>query len=1158
MFFEEDVALLEFVVFLDGVHIDGAHGIEALGEFGDEFLDAVPGDAFGFAGRFRCDFRGSWFGLSLGSGFGAFGLVGFALVAFAESNEERVGVRLEGLEVCLVALGGMAADVFHAHFGLGGLHLDAAALILELGELLAGGAEGGFDGFGGFHNLGPLREDGGQAGFLGFQRGVPFGHRGLERGVLGGEGFDAGFVVGNIGAAGVEEFVEFHDAGGHGAALAVEALLLLALGGYAHADFVEGVVGRAFAFADDLDAGFAFRSGGAQRVERAGGFGDAGFEFGELGQAAAEAFLDAGGFALERGALGFRIGKLAFGEAAFVVYGGCLELRGLHGLAGVLQALHGVLHGGGCGGAGCGEGFDFRGGFGKGCLEFRDADFALEDGLAGVFPRGASMDDAVAGDERAVERGEGKGGVFGAQADGGLEGLDDEDIAEQAAGERGAFRVADDAIRGAAERAEGNLSEVGGTGRNPFGGDDGGEAEFLPGEGGEGGFGDSGVLENDGLERGAEGGFDSGDEAFLDLDVLGERALDGGMVEVGVVEATEERLGSLVEALALLLKLAEDFEAGLDGGGFLACGIEDGLGVLPFDLGVLVVGGGGGGFRLGLLEGEVCGLRASLEVLEVGGDFAGGAGGGFKFVLEEVQAGFARFAATGGCGDFAPERVQAGIGVGKFGALVGEFAFGSDALGADRREAGGVFVEGFLVGAQALDHLLEQGIGLLDLLLLGADFFVGLRDVEPVALDEGLGLCGALVVRRDAVFGGECPVAEGLHTVADGAGLGLEFLQALAEGVEFALLLGNFRLVDVAGFLALRELGAQRGKFVRELAVVFMGDVGVEDAEVGEDRLVAAGLRSLALEGADLAFHFLDDVLDADEVRLGVFELAEGFLFLGLEFRDARGLFENRAAVFRAVAEDLVDLPLLHDRVGAAAHAGVHEQLVDVAQAARGFVEEILALAVAVDAARDSDLVPIGAEFLFAFGEGHRDLGHAERGAAVGAAENDIGHFAAAEGFCGLLAENPAHGVEDIRLSAAVRADDGGDAAVEIQDGFCGEGFEADDFEGLQIHGRLVEWVEGKRRVRCRKEKIPYPVPPTRLDHNIWTQRPIRGLPNCWNLSRFRASRRNPPTRATCGAARNGSWQNWGRSGSRRGWRRRRGIRWSSANRGATRRSGRF
>jgi hypothetical protein len=27
---------------------------------------------------------------------------------------------------------------------------------------------------------------------------------------------------------------------------------------------------------------------------------------------------------------------------------------------------------------------------------------------------------------------------------------------------------------------------------------------------------------------------------------------------------------------------------------------------------------------------------------------------------------------------------------------------------------------------------------------------------------------------------------------------------------------------------------------------------------------------------------------------------------------------------------------------------------------------------------------------------------------------------------------------------------------VEVEDGFCGEGFEADDFQRLQIHGRSV------------------------------------------------------------------------------------------------------
>ena len=62
--------------------------------------------------------------------------------------------------------------------------------------------------------------------------------------------------------------------------------------------------------------------------------------------------------------------------------------------------------------------------------------------------------------------------------------------------------------------------------------------------------------------------------------------------------------------------------------------------------------------------------------------------------------------------------------------------------------------------------------------------------------------------------------------------------------------------------------------------------------------LVAARLAGLALERTDLPLHFADDVGETDEIGLGVLELAQRFLFLALEFRDAGGFLENRAAVF--------------------------------------------------------------------------------------------------------------------------------------------------------------------------------------------------------------------------------------------------------------------
>ena len=51
----------------------------------------------------------------------------------------------------------------------------------------------------------------------------------------------------------------------------------------------------------------------------------------------------------------------------------------------------------------------------------------------------------------------------------------------------------------------------------------------------------------------------------------------------------------------------------------------------------------------------------------------------------------------------------------------------------------------------------------------------------------------------------------------------------------------------------------------------------------------------------------------------------------------------------------------------------------------------------------------------------------------------DIGHFVAAQRFRRLLAERPPDCVEHVGFAAAVRADDGGDAFVNIENCFVGE-----------------------------------------------------------------------------------------------------------------------
>ena len=223
--------------------------------------------------------------------------------------------------------------------------------------------------------------------------------------------------------------------------------------------------------------------------------------------------------------------------------------------------------------------------------------------------------------------------------------------------------------------------------------------------------------------------------------------------------------------------------------------------------------------------------------------------------------------------------------------------------------------------------------------------------------------------------------------------------------------------------------------------------MGVENAQVLHEGLVASCLAGLALKGANLPLHLLDDIGDTEKVRLGVLQLAERLLLLRLVLRDAGSLFEDGASVFRAAVEQLRRAPLLHDGVGAPADAGVHEEIVDVLEPAGGAVDQILRLAVTKDAAGDADFVPLDPQFLLALREGHGYLGHVVGLACVGSVENDICHLSATQSLGRLFSEHPANGIQDIRLAASVRADNCRDTSMKAQGCLGGKGLESDQFE---------------------------------------------------------------------------------------------------------------
>ena len=106
---------------------------------------------------------------------------------------------------------------------------------------------------------------------------------------------------------------------------------------------------------------------------------------------------------------------------------------------------------------------------------------------------------------------------------------------------------------------------------------------------------------------------------------------------------------------------------------------------------------------------------------------------------------------------------------------------------------------------------------------------------------------------------------------------------------------------------------------------------------------------------------------------------------------------------------------------------------------ARLAVDQVLALAAAIDAAGDVHLGGIDRQPAVGVVEDERRLGRVHRLAAAGAGavEDHVGHLLAAEALGRLLAEHPLDGIDDVALARAVGPDDDGDARRETRSASC-------------------------------------------------------------------------------------------------------------------------
>ena len=341
-----------------------------------------------------------------------------------------------------------------------------------------------------------------------------------------------------------------------------------------------------------------------------------------------------------------------------------------------------------------------------------------------------------------------------------------------------------------------------------------------------------------------------------------------------------------------------------------------------------------------------------------------------------------------------------------------------------------------------------------------------IRLAPPVRIFERtLRHADALFSALPRVLGRGALVLERSH-----AALGLDRLALCGELGIFCVAKPSLGLAALARHC--RELAGQSVEPLPKLVVLVEHEREAVGGQLIVEQLELASLLSLPSHDSQASLGVVQLRARALEVALGPLELALGFNAALAVFGDARRLFEDDPSFLRRGEQHAVDLALLDDRVRIGADARVHEQLADIAHPRTLAVDEVRALAVAVELPLDLDLVGldrkhpastrrtralrrgVGHEPGVMFGlvsiiefdlnglgvrvddrvlETQRHACHAGRRSSGRAREDHVDHFFAAEALARALAEHPLDRIDDVALAAAVGPDDAGHSVVEVE-----------------------------------------------------------------------------------------------------------------------------
>ena len=477
----------------------------------------------------------------------------------------------------------------------------------------------------------------------------------------------------------------------------------------------------------------------------------------------------------------------------------------------------------------------------------------------------------------------------------------------------------------------------------------------------------------------------------------------------------------------------------------------------------------------GIAFGPACSAHRSLGFRHMGLELGGLLHGVFDGSGQLVAIAFhivsrqQVIALGGGLGQFAVEAgnpvlvlvdgAQDGVAAGgKFGeagsGFIGCFLRPGQSVRCSLQRHGGFranVVIGTLTGLQRLTLLGEAGedaVGVVQQFLLALQIRIDLGNalVELLAAFAGT----ALFFIKNVALMADALQHRGAHGFLLAQGR-----QLLAQVVAQTQPLGGSARVlgQHAGCLVEGRGVALRG--FRRLAPVDIEAHGLQPADLARKALVLRRLTRLALQAVQLGLELRGDVVEAGEVGFRRLELQLRLMAARVQPRDARRLFEDQAPGLRLRIDDLGDLALPHEGGRARAGRGIGEQQLHVTRTHVLAVDAVGGALVALDAARDFEkflVLVMGWCRAVVIGERDHDFRHVAGRALGGAGEDHVVHAGRAHRLVGAFAHHPAQGFEQVRLAAAVGADDAGEAGLDQKVGRLNEGFESRKPQPCKLH----------------------------------------------------------------------------------------------------------